>query len=44
MAYLWTAPILVQANMTETARGIMGIYMTTLSPFLMPWALNALAT
>ena len=44
VAYLCTAPILAQANMTETARGIIGMYMTTLSPFFIPWALNALAT
>ena len=32
----WVAPILEQANIDATAIGDTGMYMATMSPFLMP--------
>ena len=41
---LWTAPIRAQPNMAATASGIIGIYSTTLSPFMTPSLFSMFAT
>ena len=37
----WTAPTLAQANIAIAASGTIGIYIITLSPFLIPFSLRA---